>query len=137
MRTTGQVLGIAVLLLAMTAVGCQKKVQLTFYNHTADTLPVKVTTPTDGTQSVGSIGGNGSMLNYTVRIPNEDLPAGCSAAVGIRTKPFTVTEDTKDKLFFHYTDKGLAGPMDKDAGFTHIQKTGEIEVRTESRMIVD
>jgi len=136
MKIATRMLGVAAVLLAMTSVGC-KKVELTFYNHTDMTLPVRVTTPDAGTMNVGSIAGNGSMLNYTIKLKNEDLPAACSATVGVGTRSFTVTEDTKDHLWFHYTDKGLAGPMDKKAGMTVIQQTGEVRVKTGTRMIVD
>ena len=136
MKIATRMLGVAVVLLGMTVVGC-KKVQLTFYNHTDLTLPVRVTTPDAGTMNVGSLAGNGGMLNFTIKLKSEDLPAACSTTVGVGTKSFTITEDTKNHLWFHYTDKGLAGPMDKNANMTVIQQTGEVRVRTESRMIVD
>jgi len=127
-----------VLLLTVAALGgCQKKIDLTFYNHTNTALPVRVTTPDDGTMTAGTIAGNGSMLNYTIRLATDGLPASCSAAVGVGTKTFTVTKDTKEHLWFHYTKKGLAGPMDKNAGVTVIQQTGEINAPGGTRMIID
>ncbi len=136
MKMGTKLLGIAVVLFG-TLVGCQKKIDLTFYNHTDTTLPVKVTTPDDGTMNVGTIAGNGSMLNYTIRVNTSDMPANCSAVVGIGNKSFAVTEDTKEHLWFHYTKQGLAGPMDSNANVTVISQTGEVEVSHGTRMIVD
>ena len=129
MRAAGKVLGLAVLLCAMTAVGCQKRVELIFVNNTPNVLDVKVTTPGEGTENAGQVGGHGSQLPYTVRINVDDLPASCTAAVGLVSKTFTVNQDTKDKLWFYYTKKGLAGPVDKDTTFVDVQQTGEITVK--------
>lgn len=126
-----------VAVLALTTVGCQKQIDLTFYNHTDAVLPVQVTTPEVGTMDAGSIGANGSMLNYTIRLETSNLPADCSVAVGRAARSFTVTEDTREHLWFHYTDQGLAGPMDRDAGVTVIKQEGEVTVPAGTRMIVE
>lgn len=124
-------------LCVMGATGCQKKLDLTFVNHTGRVLAVKVTTPDAGTMQAGSVGPSGSKLRYSVRIPAEDLPATCTCAVGIASKTFTVTEDTKQKLWFHYTEKGLAGPMDKDTPFVDVTKEREIKVTVPGGTVVE
>ena len=137
MKRTRKALLVIVALCGLAATGCQKKVKITFINHTNETLPVSVTTPSDGTIAVGSIGGNSS-LPCVVRIPTDDLPALCSAKVGlIGGKSFTISEDTKDKLWFDYTDKGLAGPRDEDTDASVTQQTGEITIESGPRTIVE
>lgn len=126
-RASGTLL-VAAVLCAVAAAGCQKKLDLTFVNHTGSVLPVKVTTPDAGTMQAGSVGPSGSRLRYSVRIRTEDLPATCTCTVGVASKTFTVTEDTKQKLWFHYTEKGLAGPMDKDTPFVDVTKERDIKV---------
>lgn len=137
MNTASKVLVVAVVLCAMTMVGCQKKMQLTIVNHTGSVLPVSVTTPEAGTVNVGSVGANGSSIRHTIRIKEDDLPASCSVRVGLVSRSFTVNEDMKDKQWFHYDDKGLAGPMDKDTPYVTEKQTGEIRLRTEPRTIVE
>ena len=137
MKVTGKVLLTVALVCAMTAFGCTKKVELTFVNHTPQVLAVKVTTPDDGTMNIGSIGADGSKLKAFIKLNTGDLPAQCTAAVGANTKHFTVSEATKGKLWFHNTDKGLAGPTDKDTPVTVIQQTGEIKMSTEPQTVVE
>ena len=137
MKRTRKALLVIVALCGLAATGCQKKVRITFVNHTDETLPVSITTPNDGTINVGSVGGNSNSIPYTVRIPTDDLPALCSAKVGlIGGKSFTISEDTKDKLWFDYTDKGLAGPRDEDTDATVTRLTGEITTESEPRTVV-
>ena len=137
MERTRMALLVTVALCGLVATGCQKKVKITFINHTDATLPVSITTPSDGTITVGSVGGNSS-LPYVVRIPTDDLPALCSAKVGlIGSKSFTVSQDTKDRLWFDYTDKGLAGPRDEDTDASVTQQTGEVIIRTGPSTIVE
>lgn len=137
MNMTGKVLSMVVVLTAMATVGCQKKVEFTFINHTDQVLPVKVTTPRGGTQSVGTIGANRSELPYTVRIDLGDLPAACSCAVGIATRQFTITQDTKGHLWFHRTKDGLVGPVDKKTTFVSVTETGRIKVTKPGKMVVE
>ena len=131
MSKASKVAGMVLVLCAMTAAGCQKKVQITFFNHTNSVLPVKVTTPEHGTVPVGSIAGNGSQIRYTVRIKTDLLPAQCACAMGLASKTFTITEDTPDRLWFHLTRKGLAGPVDE--GTTLIDAEKIIDVKTTIR----
>ena len=137
MKRTSKALLVVVAICGLAATGCQKRVKITFVNSTDETLPVSVTTPSDGTITVGSIGGNSS-LPYVVRIPTDDLPALCSAKVGlIGRKSFTISEDTKDKLWFHYTDKGLAGPADEYTDVTVTKQTGKIVIESGPTTIVE
>ena len=137
MKRTSKALLVVVALCGLAATGCQKKVRITFINHTDEVLPVTVTTPSEGTITFGSVPAN-SNLRCVVRIPTDDLPALCSAKVGlIGSKSFTISEDTKDKLWFHYTDKGLAGPADEETDVTVTKPTGEIVVESEPTTIVE
>jgi len=125
MNRTSKALLAVVALCGLAATGCQKKVRITFINHTDEVLAVTVTTPSEGTITFGSVPAN-SNLRCVVRIPTDDLPALCSAKVGlIGSRSFTISEDTKDRLLFHYTDKGLAGPVDEETDVTVTKPTGD------------
>jgi hypothetical protein len=137
MNTASKAAGIVLMLCVLASAGCQKKVELTFFNHTDAVLPVKVTTPEHGTIEVGSIGAHGSQLRYTVRIKTDDLPAQCSCAVGLTSKTFTVSEDTQDALWFHLDNKGLAGPMDKGTKWVGQEKTVDVKTTIKSETIVE
>ena len=137
MKRTSKALLVVVALCGLAATGCQKKVRITFINHTDEVLPVTVTTPSEGTITFGSVPAN-SNLRCVVRIPTDDLPALCSAKVGlIGSRSFSINEDTKDKLLFHYTDKGLAGPVDEDTDVAVTKQIGEAVVETEPTTIVE
>lgn len=124
---------------ALALAGCDKKVQLTIVNHTPDMLDVKVTTPDQGTMSVGTVGGNGSKLRHTIKIANDDLPAQCSVKAGMATaaKTFTVNEDTKGELWFHVDRDGIAGPMDKNTPYIRHTDPDVIEIKRGTRTVVD
>ena len=137
MRIANKVLIVAVALCMLAAVGCQKKVQLTIINHTADTLPVVVTTPDDGSANAGSVQGNGSALRYTVRINLDSLPAPCTVKVGLVSRNFTVNQDMREKQWFHYTDKGLAGPTDEKTTTTVVEPVSDIKLKTSVGTVVE
>ena len=137
MRTTSKVLIVAVALCMLAAVGCQKKMQLTIINHTADVLPVVITTPDDGSVNAGSVQGNGSALTYTVRINIDSLPAPCTVKVGMVGRGFTVNQDMREKQWFHYTDKGLAGPTDKKTTTTVLEQTGDVKLKVSGGTVVE
>jgi len=73
--------------------GCGKRVSLTFFNLTGDTIDVYVTTPKDGRKNVGLVPPMGD-LRYDVTIPKKQLPAMCSWQTGGYSETFIV--DTKD-----------------------------------------
>ncbi len=137
MRTANKVLIVAVALCMLAAVGCQKKVQLTIINHTADTLAVVVTTPDDGSANAGSVQGNGSALTYTVRINVDSLPAPCTIKVGPVSRGFTVNQDMREKQWFHYTDAGLAGPTDNKTVTTVVQPVSDIKIKSSVGTVVE
>ena len=72
MKTAGTLLWMTVVLLALTAAGCQKKIDLNFRNVTSTGQAVTVTY--EGvTESVGSVGGNGSTIHYKIAILEEGM----------------------------------------------------------------
>ena len=137
MRMAGKVFAMVLLLCVMAAVGCQKRIELTFVNHTDTPHEVKVTTPERGTATVGSVGADGGQLHHTIRINNDDLPAQCSVRVGLLSKTFEVNQDMKDKQWFHRDDKGLAGPMDKKAVYTTKKVIQEIRTSGGTTTVID
>ena len=131
-----RIMAVSVLACVATTVGC-KKVEVTVWNHSDNALDVRVTVP-DGTMSLGTVGANGARLSYTIKIDNEDLPAHCSMSAGVgNTQSFTVTEDTKDKLWFHIAGNGrLAGPYPEDSEHVESETTTDIESTVRQETII-
>ncbi len=139
MNMTSRMLGVAVVLCGMMAVGCEQPlvVRLTFVNHTANVEPVTLTTPVSGTVNIGQVGANHSELPYTVQIPPELLPADCSVSVGRATKGFRLNQYSGGQLWFHLDEKGLAGPMDQYTEYRTTKQTGTIKTSGGTRTIID
>ncbi|KPK79300.1 MAG: hypothetical protein AMJ81_13470 [Phycisphaerae bacterium SM23_33] len=137
MKAASGTLLVVVALCAMMTAGCQKQLELTFVNHTNSVVPVRVSTPQTGTMEAGSLGPSGSKLHCTIRIEMEDLPALCTCTVGVGFKTFTVTKDTKGKLWFHYTKEGLAGPTDKEGSLVGGTQEGEIKPPAPAGTVVE
>jgi hypothetical protein len=79
--------------------GCNKSVELIFVNATDKSMDVQLTTPNEGTESVGMIPPLGGKLNTKVKIPNDDLPANCAWKAGDFNGLFTITKESPDKLW--------------------------------------
>ena len=79
--------------------GCSKTVDLTFVNTTDRSMDVQLTTPNEGTESVGMVSPMGGKLKTTIKIPNDDLPANCEWQAGEFKGLFTVNEKSPGKLW--------------------------------------
>ncbi len=136
MDMTAKIVAVCVLVCAAMAVGC-KKIEVTIHNHSADAMSVRITVP-DGTVPLGAVSAGGR-LSHTIKINNEDLPAQCSVSAGVgNSQSFTVTEDTKDKLWFHITNKGrLTGPYTKQDVHVETEKRGHIEETVHQETVVE
>ncbi len=138
MNATGKLLGLVVLVTLIATGGCTKKVDLTVYNHSPSAIGLKVTTPDAGTMSIGTVNGDGGRLSHPVRVKNEDFPAQVTLSAGMgNSQSFTVTEDTRNELWFHVTESGrLAGPYEKDDVHVETEDAGEMEVTIERGTVV-
>ncbi len=138
MTTRAKTAALTVLLTAMAVTaGCSKEVTSTIINHTDNSLPVRLTLP-QGTQSIGTVGADSS-LKHKFKISGDDLPARCSysAGAGLST-PFTVTEDSPDKVWFHISKTGqFVGPMTKDDTYVHDEQTGEIRIKSSGGTVIE
>lgn len=79
--------------------GCNKTVEMTFVNATDKSLDVQLSTPNEGTESVGMVSPLGGKLDTKVKIPNDDLPANCGWKAGEFSGQFTVTKNSPDRLW--------------------------------------
>jgi hypothetical protein len=116
---------ICVLIFGGAIVGCDKKVKLTFVNTTSQTLGIDLTAPGEGTRYLGVVGPVGGKLTHNLKIDKELLPATCSWRAGGQSDQFTVTKETKKKLYLYIEPTGHVGPVDEH---TEIEKTREVEI---------
>lgn len=108
------------------AVGCDKKVQLTFVNGTNEQLDVQLNLPTEGSVPVGMAGPSGGRAHYDVKIPKDELPANCSWQAGSYGGQFTISEKSDKKLFIFIDRGGNVGPVNEK---TEVQRENHTEVK--------
>jgi hypothetical protein len=100
-------------LLAMVGgVGCQKQVELVFYNQNAKPVDVIVSAPDPhGSRYVGTVGPQ-ETLRYPLSIAQDQLPAMCSWRIeGGRPMPLEITEQTRSPQYLSIDDVfGHRGP---------------------------
>ncbi|MFP4106618.1 MAG: hypothetical protein ACLFVU_11085 [Phycisphaerae bacterium] len=137
MQSIGKLAAGAILVSLVTLVGCDKKYNLTFVNHTDQSMEVKVTPPMGSTQTIGQIGADGSQLNYSIKVNTDDMPATTSVKAGMMSRSFTITEDTPGKLWFHIDDKGIQGPLDKKTPYVNTSVKNRITLPAGSRTVVE
>jgi hypothetical protein len=123
----------AVASLALMA-GCEKKVQMTFVNHTDSPRTIQVSTP-DETMTLGQVS-PGGQLSHKVAIKTDDLPAQVNISADGASTNCMVTHHTPKAWWFHIEPSGVAGPYGKDDVHSRDVEGGTIEMRTEPRMIV-
>lgn len=123
--------------LGMLAGGCTKKVTLSITNHSDMTRDIQVTTPEE-TLTLGQVGPNGGKITHPIRIKTEEFPAQVRlSAEGGAHVSFTVTDDTKDKLYFHISGEGaMSGPHTKDDVYVETVKDADVTVKSGGRMVV-
>ena len=134
---TGKVIAVSLLVGVVLLAGC-KKVELNIRNHSNMTRQLQLTTPDQGTMSIGAVSAGGGTTTFKMTVKNEDLPAQCNLSAGPgSSQSFTVTEDTKDKVWFHIGGDGrITGPLDKDDTHVETEDRGEIDVTVSEEMII-
>ena len=123
-------------LVATLATGCQKKVQLTIYNHTDSPKTVQLTVP-DGTQTLGTVGPDGGYMTSKLVVKVSDLPAQARLSADGAATSFTVMDDSPGTWWFHIEPGKIAGPMQRQDMYTPpAVLDADIKVKSEPRMIV-
>jgi len=137
MNIDGRVAAALVLACVVTMVGCTKKMTVTISNHSVHPRSISVTAP-DGTMPVGAVSPNGR-LTHTLAVKTEDLPAQCTYSAGAgASQSFTVSEDTKSKLWFRITKEGrLMGPYTADDVHVETEDRGTIQVTLPAGTVVE
>ena len=137
MKTSAGRIGLVLLACAGMLAGCTKKMRVTISNHSAEARRITVTCP-DGTLPVGAVSAGGR-FTHTLAVKAEDLPAQCtySAGMGV-SQSFTVSEDTKDKLWFRITKDGqLMGPYTKDDVHVETEDRGTVKLTIPAGTVIE
>ena len=119
-----RMLGGACLLAALAVVGCDKTVQLTVTNVTAQERSVELLSPER--VNMGEVGPNGGKLPFTLKVDEEDLPATVAVQAGDKKLQFTLRKDSPDKLWIDIQDDGIYGPRDAKTK-VHIKREVQIK----------
>jgi len=114
--------GIAAALLG----GCDKKVKLTFVNHTAQSREVQLSGPGVDRSYVGVAAGMGGKARYgTLKVKKDYLPATYEWWAGDVSSRFTVTEDTPGEVWIDIKPSGSGGLRDKH---TEVEETKKLQI---------
>jgi hypothetical protein len=96
MRFIGKFGAVSLVMLAAMTVGCDKKVQITFTNQTAQPRNVQLTTPY-GTTVVGTVSPGHGKLRADVKIKQADLPAQLTWQAGELNGSFAITKHSQGR----------------------------------------
>ncbi len=94
----------------LLAVGCDKKVKLTFLNRSSESLDLKVMLPGKGSVDLGTLVANGGILKYQVEVDEDDLPATCSWKAGHHEGKLQIVEASPKVILIEIRP---GGPADK------------------------
>lgn len=100
------------LLVGVCLPGCQKQVELVFYNQNARPVDVVLTAPAPhGTRRLGAVEPQGT-LRYTLAVHESELPAACSWRVDDgQAMSLVIREDTRSPQYLSIDDVfGHRGP---------------------------
>ena len=99
MRRTLLISLVALPLIALTSLACDKKVELTFTNLTAQSRPLQLTDPEEGPVYLGTLAADGGRVRYELKVEKDILPVLVPWQAGDVSDEFTVTERTPGKLW--------------------------------------
>ena len=94
----------------LLAVGCDKKVKLTFLNRSSESLDLKVIPPGKGSVDMGTLMANGGVLNYQVKVDQDDLPATCFWKAGHHSGKVQIVKASPKVVLVEIR---VGGPADK------------------------
>ena len=113
-------------IVAAVSLGCDKKVKLTFVNHTRTSRDVQLAGPGIGRTDVGIIAADGGKLQYgTLKVDKDLLPATYQWWAGNLTGRFTIRESTPKKVWVDIK-RNAGGLRDKD---TEVEEKKRLEVK--------
>jgi hypothetical protein len=95
--TTLRTFGLIVLLATVVCAGCQKQVQTTFVNTTAEPLVLQVNGPGEGVGQLGTIPPLGE-LRTLIRVWSWSLPTTYTFTAGKEEGAFSIAYDSKSKI---------------------------------------
>ena len=113
--------GVILPALLLLAVGCDKKVKLTFFNRSSQSLDLKVMPPGKGAVDMGTLIANGGMLKYEVKVDEDDLPATCSWKAGHHSGRIQITKDSPKVIPIEIRTGGPSDKRDEIKTETHIE----------------
>ena len=117
MRTLRTIGWMALLVLPLVGLGCQKEFTVAFTNTTAEPLQVSLDGPGTITPSPNSVpvAPNGGQAIFMVKANEDDLPTNYSWYAGPHKGSLIVTEDTdKDHYIVNILDGRVARMSEKD-----------------------
>ncbi|HOF17691.1 MAG TPA: hypothetical protein PK082_02185 [Phycisphaerae bacterium] len=124
MRATRRIFLVCGLALSAALFGCDKKVKLTFVNHTSQSLEVQLSGPGRPGTFVGMVGPTGGKLRHELKIKKDSLPATYQWSAGDLDGRFTITKETDKQMWLDIKSGG--GLRDKH---TEVQEEKKIEVK--------
>ncbi len=119
---------------ALTTVGCDKKVQITFNNLSDKAVQVNLTGPGKGTGVLGGMA-PGGRIRTKIKVSKDMLPAPYRWTAGPFSGQFTITKKTEKKL---WVDVGTGrGPRDKNVEIQEHKESTRTKVTTEEVVTPD
>ena len=104
----------------LLAVGCDKKVKLTFLNRSSESLDLKVIPPGKGSVDLGTLVANGGLLKYQVKVDEDDLPATCFWKAGHHSGKVQIVKESPKVVLVEIRPGGPADKRDVIKKKTHI-----------------
>ena len=112
-------------LVSIALIGCDKEVNLTFFNGTHESRDLVLFGPGEGTGYLGSVGAM-SKVKTKIKVDEGFLPATYSWEAGQTEGEFTITKESPGKLMIAIERGGSVGPIDEK---TEVQKDEHLEAK--------
>jgi len=124
----------SLLVVGLLAVGCKKEVNLTFVNPTDKALDLRLTTPEEGTEYLGTLPPQGGKIKTKVKIDEEDLPTNLTYRAGEFTGSIPVSKQSPNSI---WVDVDSGRVRDKKTTVHEERKTEIKEVPLKQETVVE
>ena len=119
-------LGMVVLVLSVVVLaGCEKTFKITITNASTQGRQLEMKDP-NGFHPLGVLQ-PGRSRQYTLKLPQDELPADCELKAGAMAKSFTLDKKDKDEQYIYLEENGIVGPIDEK---TEVKKATRIESKS-------